>query len=233
MQRNINYCAGLGVAVAAVVMASAPQAVASAPKIHRDDAEICAWATRSVERIYHLPNHLLRSISLAESGRWEKRHRMFFAWPWTIRAKGKGRFFETKAQAAAEIRRLQRGGTTNIDVGCMQVNLQYHPKAFRSPEQALDPLENAEYAAFLLLRLHDRTRSWSRAVGTYHSGYPKRRLAYWRRVATIWQREQRTANRSARRGGSRYRGRRRAFQRRQPAFVPTFAPLTTPVVMRP
>jgi len=52
------------------------------------------------------------------------------AWPWTINAQGKGQFFKTKAEAVKAIKNLQAQGVKSIDVGCMQINLSYHGKAF-------------------------------------------------------------------------------------------------------
>ena len=54
------------------------------------------------------------------------------------------------------VRKLQRRGVRNIDVGCMQVNLRYHPKAFKSLGQAFDPRANAAYAAGFLRKLRDK-----------------------------------------------------------------------------
>ena len=45
-------------------------------------------------------------------------------------ALGKDRFFSSKAAAITAVRKLQADGVRNIDVGCMQVNLKYHPKVF-------------------------------------------------------------------------------------------------------
>jgi hypothetical protein len=77
----------------------------------------------------------MQAISLAESGRWDKSSRSHFAWPWTVMAHGKGRFFPSKAAAIAAVRRLQADGLKNIDVGSMQVNLKYHPEGVRQPQR--------------------------------------------------------------------------------------------------
>src|SRR3546814_11739102 len=99
-------------------------------------------------------------------------------------AEGKGRFLPSKAAAIEEVRRLQARGIRNIDVGCLQVNLHYHPDAFASLETAFDPEANAAYAAALLVRLREEARSSTRAIGQYpsrqairgHGGLEERRV---------------------------------------------------------
>ena len=69
----------------------------------------------------------------------------------------------------------------------MQVDLHYHPDAFTSMEEALDPAANADYAARLLVDL-DRGEaggSWDIAVGLYHSRTSLLVAEYRDRVAWI------------------------------------------------
>ncbi len=73
-------------------------------------------------------------------------------WPWTINVAGQGFFFPTKALAVTAVRELLASGVQSIDVGCLQVNLMFHPAAFASLEQAFDPMANARYAARFLGR---------------------------------------------------------------------------------
>src|SRR3546814_9805696 len=84
-------------------------------------------------------------------------------------AEGEGRFLPSKAAAIATVRELQARGIRNIDVGCMQVNLHYHPEAFASLAAAFDPAANVAYAAGFLAALREAARSWTRAIGQYHS----------------------------------------------------------------
>ncbi len=80
---------------------------------------------------------------------------------------------------------LQRG-VSQIDVGCMQINLQSHPGAFATVEQAFDPAANADYAARFLLALRaDAGGNWYDAVGYYHSRTPELAADYRERVAAI------------------------------------------------
>lgn len=157
-----------------------------------DSSRICASAVHAAEISQRLPRFLLHAVSLAESGRWYKKAKARIAWPWTITAEGKGRFFRTKTKAIAEVKRLQAEGIRNIDVGCMQINLKYHGHIFGSVEEAFDPVNNVAYAAAWLKSLRGKKGSWAHAVGRYHNGYWKERgQGYWRRVYTIWTSEQR------------------------------------------
>ncbi len=159
------------------------------------DAEkkICSETISRHERAEGIPSQLLSAVSLAESGRWDKANRAHFAWPWTVTAGGKGRFFATKANAIAQVRRLQGRGVRNIDVGCMQINLYYHKGAFATLEEAFDPDMNVAYAARLLRRLNDARRSWTMAVGLYHSSSRARHYRYRRKVLRFWNLERRRA----------------------------------------
>jgi hypothetical protein len=96
-----------------------------------DDAKLCGVETARQERLAAIPDHLLHAISLVESGRWDADHRVRIAWPWTVTSEGDGRFLPDKRSAIDLVRRLQSKGVSNIDVGCMQVNLRAHPAAFR------------------------------------------------------------------------------------------------------
>lgn len=132
----------------------------------------CLERTAAAERAAGMPTHLLTAVSKVESGRWHKESGEILAWPWTVTSGGEGRFLPSKAAAIAEVERLRAQGVTNIDVGCMQINLYHHPKAFESLEQAFDPERNVAYAIGFLRELRDRWGSWTRAVGNYHSNTP-------------------------------------------------------------
>jgi soluble lytic murein transglycosylase-like protein len=80
----------------------------------------------------------------------------------------------------------QGAGNRPIDVGCFQVDLQFHPTAFATLAQAFDPLANARYAARFLNELHARTSSWSQATALYHSAEPSSGLAYRSQVFAVW-----------------------------------------------
>ncbi len=177
-----------GIAAAATIVMSAPTFAQNADI----GAEFeCLRFIQSQERAYRIPQGLLTAISLAESGRAAGPDNQLHAWPWTINVNGRGRFFETKDEAIAETRRLLDAGERSIDVGCMQVNLRYHPNAFQTMEDAFDPATNVAYGAKFLSELHGLQGSWSKAVERYHSSDDGRREQYRERVLTLWNTEAR------------------------------------------
>jgi soluble lytic murein transglycosylase-like protein len=113
-------------------------------------------------------------------------------------AEGEGRFLPSKAAAVETVRALQARGVRNIDVGCMQVNLYHHPEAFESLDAAFDPAVNVAYAADFLIELRREARSWTRAVGHYHSRQVIRGNTYRAKVFKAWRAERHRANRQRR-----------------------------------
>lgn len=175
----------LSTLTALALLAGGAMALADAnptPEAHT----LCIEATRKAERRHGLAPHLLGAISLAETGRWSRDHRASFAWPWTVMAEGHGRYLPSKSAAIAEVMRLQARGVKNIDVGCMQVNLFYHPDAFDDLNQAFDPDSNADYAAAFLRDLKDEVGGWRDAVAFYHSRDDQRGDYYQGKVYEIW-----------------------------------------------
>src|SRR5690606_15334160 len=92
------------------------------PGLTAEARALCAPAIARAEREAGLPAGILQAIALAESGRWDKARGEGYAWPWTVTSGAAGRYYASKAEALAEVRRLRAAGRTNIDVGCMQVN---------------------------------------------------------------------------------------------------------------
>jgi hypothetical protein len=165
------------------VQGTAPVEASSWPA---EQSELCAAAVRQAEQQYHLPHGLLIAIAKAESGRPITSMNDVRPWPWTIDADGTGLFLDSKPAAIAWVR-SQIARHSFVDVGCMQVDLEYHPNAFASLEQAFDPVANADYAARLLLGLYsgEAGGSWDIAVGLYHSHTGLLAAAYRDRVAMI------------------------------------------------
>lgn len=168
--------------------AAAVPAVPAVPGLS-DPAFACRAAVAAAERAQAIPGRLLWAIALAESGRWDARRRARFAWPWTINAEGRGHFFPSKEAAIAAARALQARGVRSFDVGCMQVNLHHHPRAFADLEEAFDPVANAAYAGQFLRSLYALTGSWVGAAGRYHSATPERGEPYRERVVALWEGE--------------------------------------------
>ena len=160
------------------------------------DWALCARNAAAAERAEGLPPYLLTAIGKVESGRWNAKAGAVFAWPWTVIAEGRGRFLPSRDAAVAEVRALKARGLVNIDEGCMQVNLKYHPEVFASLDEAFDPARNTAYAAAYLKRLHVEARSWTRAIGLYHSRTPRFSGPYRRKVYHAWRSEKHQARRS-------------------------------------
>jgi hypothetical protein len=116
-----------------------------------------------------------------------------FAWPWTVTSGPQNWFFPTREAAIRHTKHLQATGTTNIDVGCMQVNLGYHGAAFATLEDAFDPETNVAYAAKFLTKLYKARRSWALAVGLYHTAHRQRQNRYKRKVIALWNKLRRRA----------------------------------------
>lgn len=153
--------------------------------------DLCRRQTAQEERRHGIPPHLLTAIAFAESGRWDEANRAKTAWPWTVTSGGDGAYFPTKAQAIAEVKRLKAKGVKNIDVGCMQVNLYYHPDAFASLDEAFEPATNVGYAARFLAVLFKESGSWTQAAAMYHSRDEENGEIYRKKVVKLWHETQR------------------------------------------
>ncbi len=151
----------------------------------RDPSALCEAAIRVAERQYRLPAGLLPAIGLAESGHTDPATGRQRPWPWAVQAGATSLYFASKAEAVSWVRTAQAQGVASIDTGCLQVNLFFHPDAFRNVDSAFDPMRNVDYAARFLLQLYAETNDWARATGLYHSRTPALRDPYQQRVARI------------------------------------------------
>jgi hypothetical protein len=134
---------------------------------------LCRAAVQTAELRHGIPTGLLLAIAEVETGRPLGAGGAPEPWPWSVNAENQGLFFATRQDAVAWTRQALRRGVESIDSGCLQVNLQQHPDAFASVEEAFDPGPNADYAARFLMQLYRQTGSWKLAVGWYHSHTPE------------------------------------------------------------
>ncbi|NPD67881.1 lytic transglycosylase domain-containing protein [Lichenicola cladoniae] len=148
--------------------------------------DLCQTATASAEHSTGVPDQLLGAISRVETGRTDAETDTVRAWPWTINAQGIGHFYTSKSEAVTAARDFQTAGIRSIDVGCMQINLMFHPDGFTSLDQAFDPGANAIYAARFLTDLFHQTGSWPHAAAAYHSQTPNLGSDYQRKVLEAW-----------------------------------------------
>jgi hypothetical protein len=147
----------------------------------------CAALVERMERAEDIPQGLLQAVALAESGRAHPTHGDARPWPWTIRSGSDSFYLPSKELALSKARELRAAGRSNIDVGCMQINLGYHGTAFASLDDAFDPPSNVAYGARFLKQLRDETRSWAKATGRYHTADADRGQAYRARVWRLWR----------------------------------------------
>jgi hypothetical protein len=160
---------------------------ANAYKLPVDETMICTNLTRRIEKEFEIKKHLLTTIASVESGKWNHARQQNLSWPWTINAAGRGMYFDSKEEAIEKVRELQAQGVRSIDVGCMQINLMYHPNAFGSLEEAFDPEANVRYGATFLRRHYDTRQDWIKAAMAYHSTTPKKAQAYKRRIVRTFE----------------------------------------------
>jgi len=148
---------------------------------------ICRTAITVAEINNKIPGELLQAISLIESGKWNEKEKNLIAWPWTVTVEGKGHYLNNFNEAYATIRKYQKKGVTNIDVGCLQINLAAHGKNFIDVKEILDPVNNVAYGASFLTHLRGREHSWTRAVKFYHSAKRMYHMPYSKKVIKKWQ----------------------------------------------
>jgi hypothetical protein len=147
---------------------------------------LCAALASQVEREEGIPPGLVHAVALAESGRWLADKGTTRPWPWTVTSGADSFFLGSKPEALRKVDELRSEGRTNIDVGCMQINLGYHGHEFASVAEALEPAANVAYGAQFLRKLREETRSWARATARYHSSHPERGQAYREKVYRFW-----------------------------------------------
>jgi hypothetical protein len=161
--------------------------------VQAEPGRLCRAAIVAAERTHGTPTGLLAAIGRVESGRRDPLTGAVHPWPWTINAEGRGALLDSREAAIARVREEQGRGVRSIDVGCMQVNLMFHPQAFASLEEAFDPIRNADYAGRLLRTLFQQTGSWEAAAGRYHSATPELAARYLSRLAEAIAEEGRMA----------------------------------------
>lgn len=146
---------------------------------------ICLSAAEKAAALTGVPLDVLVALTLTETG-----HRLdgqLKPWPWALNESGNSLWFESRTEALAYLTSVTDGGTTNIDIGCFQLNYHWHGQAFQSLEEMLDPEANALYAAHLIERLQAESGSWIDAAGAYHSATPDLAERYLARFMPIYE----------------------------------------------
>lgn len=141
------------------------------------DADLCDQSIEQAASSSIVPREVIYKIARLESGRRiDGKH---VSWPWSINNGGKGYFLKDKATAISILAKLSAKGETNIDVGCMQLNVRWHADYFESLEQMMEPFDNVHYAVHYLEQLYKETGSWEKAVKFYHSRNVKFNTVYY------------------------------------------------------
>lgn len=149
------------------------------------ESKKCSGLFNYFEKKYNLPKDLLHSIALQESAKRHTEYKINIVWPWTVNVNGTGYHFPTKKEAVRFTKLKLAEGNDSIDVGCMQINLKYHPEAFISVEQAFTPIKNVGYGAKFLREKFDVNGDWMHAIGNYHSQTKDKSLNYSNSVSRI------------------------------------------------
>jgi len=183
--RRLWLCVAIALAVAASP-AFARSRRSAPPPPPPWPPSFCEQAAAAAEHKSNLPDGLLGAIGLVESGRADPATGARAPWPWTINVAGYGLYFDSKQEAIAVTETLQLLGLASIDVGCMQVNLFFHPDAFASLDEAFEPQSNAAYAGRFLAALYGQTASWPLAAAFYHSHTPELAEPYVYQVLAVW-----------------------------------------------
>jgi hypothetical protein len=154
MMKPVRLCRSL---LAAAVLSVAVAGTAA--------ANVCATFASEAELEYRIPAGLLQAIALVES-----KHN-----PWAVAVGGKSMLPGSQEAAARLIRSRP---TRGVFVGCMQLSVKHHEWAFEDMADMLDPAENVDYAAQLLVELRDASGSWTKAVQRYQGGKPAAQRRY-------------------------------------------------------
>lgn len=139
-------------------------------------ADLCDRSALRAAAETGVPPALMLAITRVETGRGNA------PWPWTLNIDGQGHFFPTQAEAVAAAETALSGGAEQVDIGCFQLNLQWHGDHFSSLDRMIDPDANAFHAARFLSDLRDETGDWRAAAAAYHSRTPALGEAYVAKV---------------------------------------------------
>ena len=148
-----------------------------------DAATLCEdWAAVAAAE-HAVPERLMRAIARVETGRQSRG--TVRAWPWAVNVEGEGHWFATRQEALDYAGARLGAGATQVDIGCFQLNVGWHARAFSGLDQMIDPARNARYAARFLAALHDEFGDWTQAAAAYHSRTPEHGRAYVARLAAM------------------------------------------------
>ncbi|NLR98978.1 lytic transglycosylase domain-containing protein [Rhizobium sp. P38BS-XIX] len=164
---NVAWKTALLAALSALALAQfTSDALASGNPSPPDNgaAGLCEREIQSAAAKYGIPEGILYSVGLTETGRKGS------LYPYALNVEGKPVFPPSENAALQVFAAARQSGAKLIDVGCMQINQYFHGENFASVDAMFDPRSNVEYAAKFLRNLHDRHETWTMAVARYHAG---------------------------------------------------------------
>jgi hypothetical protein len=147
---------------------------------------LCRASAQYASEKTGVPLSILLALTLAETGQSTFNKGNLSAWPWAVQSGNEGKWFPDSQSAISFVHGLMTQGRSNIDIGCFQLNIHWHGKAFQSIEEMINPNKNALYAAKFLLRLYQQTGEWRSAVGRYHSNNAERAESYIQRLKKLY-----------------------------------------------
>ena len=148
------------------------------------EVDVCGKIIKQTEIDLKIPENLLLSIALTESGR--KVGKKFFPWPWSINVKGKGYFLKNKIQLISLAKNNLKKKNKNFDLGCMQINYYYHGHKFKDIAEIINPKINVTWAGKFLINLKEKHKTWDEAISRYHSNTKWRKKQYLAKVMNNW-----------------------------------------------
>ena len=140
------------------------------------NAEDVTLLISEAEKEYNIPKGLLLAIAEVESD----------LNPHAVGVEGRAITTRSKEESSRAINHHLKSGSTNIDIGVMQVNYHWHGKSFNDIREMLEPSKNVAYAAKLLKTLYDKHHDWQKAVRHYHSATPEHHKKYSRKIILTW-----------------------------------------------
>ena len=149
-----------------------------------EENDLCTRIIKKTEIDLNIPENLLLSIALTESGR--KIGKNFFPWPWSINVKGKGYFLKNKQELISHARANLKKKIKNFDLGCMQINYYYHGHKFKNIAEMVEPESNVLWAGKFLISLKNSHKTWNEAISRYHSNTKWRKRQYLAKVMNNW-----------------------------------------------
>ncbi len=166
----------LGLFSSLIVLLSGSPSLANATNVCDKSIELAARSTT-------VPIDILYKIARLESGRYVDGQ--FVSWPWSLNNAGESYFLDNFEESLEALVSLRDSGETNVDIGCMQLNLRWHGNAFDELSAMLSPLGNVAYASSYLEKLFAETGSWEQAIKYYHSRNSKFNEVYFSKFQEI------------------------------------------------